>query len=218
MSKHEMKEDKFVTSMMEGAAYARENVQNVVIVIVVLLVLIAGIVIWRNYRSGRIETANTKLGIAQLAYKLEKYGESKDSLISLTGNYAGTKAAKVGLFLLGHIYFATGQRDSAEIYWNRFIESDFDDKDLRAGARMGLAAILSDKQNYAEAGAAFEKCYEDFPDYFDRGNWLYRAADNYLAAGQTEKAKELYQKYVDEYGDSPWAINARLILAEIEAK
>ncbi|RKZ29175.1 hypothetical protein DRQ36_09170, partial [bacterium] len=60
MSKHEMKEDKFVTSMMEGAAYARENVQNVVIVIVVLLVLIAGIVIWRNYRSGRIETANTK--------------------------------------------------------------------------------------------------------------------------------------------------------------
>ncbi len=218
ITKKEMKEDKFVSTVVEGAAYARENTQNVIIVVLIFLVLIIGVVIWRSYRSNRLDAAKTKLGIAQIAYATGQFGECRDSLIALTNNYPSTESAKVGLFLLGHIYYAMESNDSAGMFWQRFLDSEFADNDLRAAAQAGLAAIMSDKGSYADAARAFERCYQEYPDYFDRGNWLYMAAQNYRAAGEIDKSKELFKKYIDENGNSPMVDRVQMILAEMEAR
>jgi len=213
-----MKEDKFVSSVMGSAVYARENIQTVTIVVLVIIAIIAAGVIWSTSRESKSDNAINKLGFAQIAYKLENYQEAKDTLLSLANNYPTSDAAKTGFFLLGHLYFATGQPDSAVLYWEKFITGENLDTDMIAAAKAGLAGIISNNREYAKAGEEFEKIYGDFPDYFDRENFLWLAAHNYQAAGQTDKAKELFQKYIDDYGDSPKALNVRLILAELAAK
>ncbi len=218
MSKHEMKEDKFVSSVMDGAVYARENIQNVVIIVLAVVVLVAAAIIWKTTSAGKQETAKTKLGIAQISYKLENYSEARDSLLSLTNNYSKTKPAKVGLYLLGHIYFATGNPDSSKIYWGRFLECGMDDRDMIAGAKSGLAGIMSDARQYSEAADAFEKIYRDYPGYFNRTDLLYLAAHNYQAAGNNDRARDLFAEFIRDYEDSPKAITARLVLAELTAK
>jgi TolA-binding protein len=213
-----MKEDKFVASVFKGAQYARENTRNMVILVAVLAVIIIGVFGVRYYLSSQTEAAETKLGIAQIAYQAGEYQECRDSLLVVANKYSSSKPARVAEFLLGHMYYAFGMPDTAKIYWDKFIASKSEDKDMRAAASMGLAAILSDQGKFADAAAAFEKVYTDYPAYFDRNDGLYKAADNYRVAGQAEKARELFQKYIVAVGDSPQAKKAKLILAELNAK
>lgn len=203
---------------MGGAAYARENIQSVVIVVLVIVVIVAAGVIWTNSRTTRRETAATKLGMAQIAYNLENYNEAKDSLLSLTRSFPKADAAKTGYYLLGHLYFALGQMDSAKIFWQKYINSDLEDNDMTAASRAGIAAIMSNNRDFTGAAEEFEKIYEKYPEYFDRGNVLWLAAVNYQAADEKEKAIELMEKFLDKYGDSPKAMNTRLILAELRAR
>jgi len=111
MSKHDMKEDKFVTTMFQGASIAKDNLRGVILIVVVLVAFVAGIVIIKSYTSNRKETAQKTLGIAQIAYKAGNFVEARDSLLSLTEKYPKSKSAKIGNFLLGHIYFASGSPD-----------------------------------------------------------------------------------------------------------
>lgn len=218
ITKQDIKEDKFVTSVVKGTAYASENVRSVVLMAVALVLVVMGVLVWRYYRAKRVEGAETRLGIAQIAYSIGQFMECKDTLLSLVNNYGGTKQAKVAMFLLGHIYYGTGMPDSAEVYWKGFLESKFKDNDMRAGAMMGIASVLSDRNQFEEAGQAFEKCYEEFPDYVDRGDFLLKSAENYKEAGQSEKAISLLEKYIREYEKSSKIQTAKLLLAELKAR
>ena len=216
ITKHEMKEDKFVTSMMHGADYARENVQSVVVIVLVFLVLVAGVVIIKNLSSNRKEAAQTLLGLGQIAYQAGDFAESRDSLLALEERYPKSDAALVGAYLLGHIYYSSGSPDSAKIYWQRFAESEHKDEDMMLAVEAGLAGVLSDRGQFAEAARDLEKLYSDHPDYFNRQDWLYKAAMNYRAAGESDKEKELLKKFVEDYPKNPRAMEAKVFLAEIE--
>ena len=104
MAKHDMKEDRFVTSMARGASYAKENIQSVVVVVILALVFIAGIVLLGYHMSSKKANAQRMLGVAQVAYKVGDYIEARDSLLVLHEKYPKSEPAKVGNFLLGHIY------------------------------------------------------------------------------------------------------------------
>jgi len=213
-----MKEDKFITAVLKGTGYAKENTQGVLLVVVALVVIIAGIVIWRSHIANKQENAQSKLGIAQIAYQDGQFLEAKDSLLSLVNGYGKTESAHVGMFLLGHLYYAIGIRDSAGIFWNDFLKTGFEDKDLQAAAKAGLAAIQSDNGNYMNAAETYKDLYSEYPDYFNRGDWIFKAAENYLAAGEKGKAREFFQKFIDEYGENPRVQNAKIIVAELNAQ
>ncbi len=217
MSKHDMKEDKFVTTMFQGASIAKDNLRGVILIVVVLVAFVAGIVIIKSYTSNRKETAQKTLGIAQIAYKAGNFVEARDSLLSLTEKYPKSKSAKIGNFLLGHIYFASGSPDSAEIYWKAFLESKFQDPEMIVAAKAGLAGVKADKGDYKTAALELESLYNENPDFFDKADLLYKAAINFKAAGEREKTKELLKKFIDEYPDSPLVVKAKFFLSAAEA-
>lgn len=216
-TKHEMKEDKFISSVMGGAKYARENVQSVMIVVVIIIAIIAGGIYLQSSRINRKEAAATKLGLAQIAYDTENYIEAKDTLLSLANSFPKTDAAKTGFYLLGHLYFALGKMDSAEVFWNKFLESEMDDADMKAASEAGIAGIMSNNREFEGAAQIFESIYENYPEYFDRGNMLWLAAINYQGAGQIQKSAELLEKYLDEFEDGSKSMNTKLMLAEMKA-
>ena len=121
ITRTEMKEDKFVASVFKGAQYARENTRNMVILVAVLAVIIIGVFGVRYYLSSQTEAAETKLGIAQIAYQAGEYQECRDSLLVVANKYSSSKPARVAEFLLGHMYYAFGMPDTAKIYWDKFI-------------------------------------------------------------------------------------------------
>jgi len=213
-----MKKDKFVSSIMQGAGYAKENIQNVIIVVVVLVIAIAGIVIWRSTAESNLEKAKTKMGIAQIAYRTGNFGEALDTLNSIITNHSKSEESKVAMFMLGHIYFATGNVDSADIMWKQFLATEFDDPDMVAAAEAGLAAVLSEKGNYQEAGKAFSDCYTEHEKYFDRRRWLIRSGENYLLAGDLPNAKKVFELYLDKYPDKQEADIVKMNLAELNTK
>ncbi|MCK5833395.1 tetratricopeptide repeat protein [bacterium] len=217
MTKHEMKEDKFVTTMVQGASYAKENMQSVIIMVLVLVVLVAGIVILKNYSNSKAEKAQSLLGIAQVAYQANEFSEARDSLLVLVDKYPKTDAYKVGSFLLGHIYYSSGSPDSAEIYWNAFLQSGFEDMDMIIGARAGLAGVKSDRAEYKSAAFDLEALYNEYPEYFDRANLLYKAALNYKSAGNPQKTKELLTQFIEEYPENPMIVKAKFFLSASEA-
>ncbi|HHS50556.1 MAG TPA: tetratricopeptide repeat protein [candidate division Zixibacteria bacterium] len=217
MAKHDMKEDRFVTSMARGASYAKENIQSVVVVVILALVFIAGIVLLGYHMSSKKTNAQRILGVAQVAYKVGDYLEARDSLLVLHEKYPKSEPAKVGNFLLGHIYYATGMPDSAEVFWKKFLDRDPKDKDMIVGAMAGLAGVMADRGEYRNAAVELERIYNDYPDFFDRANLLYKSAMNYRAAGEKAKTTELLAKFIEEYPDDPMTVKAKFFLAAEEA-
>jgi len=217
ITKHEMKEDRFVTSMMQGADYARENVQNVVVLVLVFLVLVAGVVIVKSYFGKRKESAQNMLGIAQIAYQTGDFAEARDSLVELEKRYPKSDAASIGAYMLGHIYYSSAKPDSAGTYWQKFIESEYQDEDMILSTKAGLAGVLSDHGKFAEAARELEDLCINHPDYFNRQDFIYKTAMNYRAAGDTGKTKEFLKKFIEEFPESPNINQAKVFLAQIEA-
>ncbi len=212
-----MKEDKFVSSVMSGALYARENTQSVIIVVLIVVAIIAGGIFLNYSRMNKKEASATQLGLAQIEYKLENYNESKDLLVSLVNEYPKSEAARTGNYLLGHLYFAFGRMDSAKFYWDKTLANKKCDPDMRAASEAGLAGIFSNNREFLAAAEKFEKVYTDFPNYFDRSNMLWLAAVNFQASGNRDKAIELFDKFIQENPESPKTMTAQLLSSELKA-
>lgn len=74
------------------------------------------------------------------------------------------------------------------------------------------AQVARAVQNIPQAKKALDQCLAGYPNFRDRAAALFLLAQlydepNYL--NDEEKARELYQKIVDEYPKSPWASSAK---------
>lgn len=74
------------------------------------------------------------------------------------------------------------------------------------------AQVARAVQNIPQAKKALDQCLAGYPNFRDRAAALFLLAQlydepNYL--NDEEKARELYQKIVDEHPKSPWASSAK---------
>ena len=113
LTRQEIKEDKLLTTMLEGYKYTQRHSSSVIVTGVIVVVIAAAVWGFFSYRNAREQRALNTLGIAELAYRTQNIAEATDSLKSLTEHYASTKAGREGWFALGHLYYIQGMYDEA---------------------------------------------------------------------------------------------------------
>ena len=219
ITKKEIKEDKLVTSYFQASTWYQNNkrIVNGAITVVVVLA-IAAFAYANNVRTNNLN-ATTELGKVLRYYDEGKYDvaiygnlqENIRGLQAIVDDYGSSKAGELARFYLANAYYQQRDYDNA---LKNYLDASASDELITTSAIAGAGACYEAKGNYAEAATYFEKAAMKYGKVVTIPENLFRAAQNYAAAGSKERAVELYKKLKKEYPTSTYAREVDRWIAE----
>ena len=222
ITKREIKEDRLITTYFEASTWYQNNKKIVNGVLTGIVVLAIVMVAYTNNVSSNNQKATAELGKILSYYDQGKYDlaiagnlqENVRGLQSIVDDYGSTKAGELAGFYLANSYFAQGNYDKALGY---FLDVDVKDDLIGASALAGAGACYEVKGQYDKAASTFEKAaFKSAKDVNVPEN-MFHAAQNYLLAGNKEKAAELFKKVKKDYPTSGVAREIDRWIAEATA-
>lgn len=206
ITKRELKEDPFFSTLGRAEAYYEENKKMISTVALVVIVIVVGILIYVKNRADNNEKASAQLAQVQQFYDNGQYQIAVDGVVerkiiglkAIVENYGGTHAGNFARLYLAGSYFQLGNYAGALEEYKAMSGSE----DLLAVARLeGIGACEEALGNHEDAASAFEKAagYSDSPSVADN---LGHAARNYGLSGERDRAIELYRKLKKNHSTS----------------
>ena len=217
MSKEELREDKVVTAVKRLGEFGQRNIRYIAGGAALLLVLIVGVAFWSQNRTRAAEAASLGFSQAQQLYFSGNYAEALARFQAIESQHGSRGAAQPVSLFIGNCQLSLGNPTEAESAFRSALGRLSGDPILRAGAQRGLGAALADQGKMAEAAAEYQKAAEVYDNPLAADDWL-AAAAAYGEAGNSESARQAYQKIVDDFPSSIHLMDAKLRLAEIAAR
>jgi TolA-binding protein len=222
ISKKEIKEDRLVTSYFEATTWYQNNKKIVNGVLTGVVVLAIVIVAYMNNVNSNNQKAIAELGKIINYYDQGKYdlainGNLQDNvrgLQSIVDDYGSTKAGELARFYLANAYFGQGNYDKA---LKNYLDVDVKDDMITASAISGAAACYEAKGDHEKAASSYEKAAFKSTKDVNAPENMFHAAQNYLLAGNKEKAAELFRKVKKDYPTSGVAREIDRWIAEASA-
>jgi len=210
ISKKEIKEDKLVTTYYEATTWYESNKKLVNGIVTGVIVLAIAAFAYSNNVSSNNRKANTELGKILRYYDQGQYDvaingnlqEGARGLQAIVDDYGSTKAGELARFYLANAYY--GQRDYDKAMQN-FLDVSFSDDLISSSALAGAGACYEAKGDHEKAASYYEKAALKHGKAVTAAENLFRAAQNYAAVGNKEKALDLYKKVKKEFPTSSYA-------------
>jgi predicted negative regulator of RcsB-dependent stress response len=187
----------------------------------IVLGVVAGLVIvgaigYFSLRSRQAaeEAAAGRLAEATVLYWQGEYQQSLERARAVAQQYGSTPSGIDAHRQAGDAAFWGGDFKTAIAEYRQYLGHQKDGL-LADAARRSLAYALESDRQFTEA----IKEYEALVGHLDRASsaeFLYAAARCYLQAGQPKPAIERLQRLTDEYGETTYANQARIQLAELQ--
>lgn len=225
MSKKEEKRDllespEVIKSKLEGFEHWMEANPKIVFGLLGAIVLVIGGYFGYNYYMSSQDDLAQKDMFQAIRYfeadslNLALNGDGNNlGFLQVIDDYGMTSAGKLANFYVGVIYMKQGKFQPAILYLE-----DYDSKDLLVQARAYslIGDAYMELKNYESAVDFYNKAANYKPNKFFSPAYLMKAALAYEKLNQNDKAKELYQKIIDQYWDSNEYQDARKYKARLE--
>lgn len=119
--------------------------------------------------------------------------------LDIIEEYSITEAANLANYYAGVIYLKQGKFEPARLYLE-----DFKSKDLLIQARAYslIGDSYMEEGNYEQAAAFYRKAADYKPNKFFSPQYLMKEALAYEKLNQPDKARETYEKVINQYWDS----------------
>ncbi len=225
MAKKEEKKDllenpEVIKAKLEGVEHWVESNPKIVFgVLGAIALVIAGYFGYRHWIASQDDNAQKEM------YQAIRYFEADSLNLALNGDgnnfgflqiiddYSMTQAGKLANFYVGFIYLKQGKFQPAILYLE-----DFNAQDLLVQARAYslIGDAYMELKNYEKAVAYYNQAADYKPNKFFTPSYLMKAALAYEKLNKNDKAKEVYQKIIDQYWDSNEYQDARKFKARIE--
>jgi TolA-binding protein len=214
ITKKEMKEDKLVTTAFKLQEWIQKHLNQVLMFGGgVVLLAIVGFFIFSS-KASRNKEAASLFGKATLEFQSGNASQAITDLNTVMEKYGGTQNGSQATFYLATAYYYAKDYAKSQAIFQRFIEKYKEDPLLLASAQAGIAECYVEKGDFQGAGDNFLKAVSIKPDGLVASQYLFSAGQAYLKANQKEKAKEVFDKLIDQYPDSREAYKAKEQLAE----
>lgn len=217
MSHRGLKDDIFVLKIFEWVHFLKSNAQQIVIGAIVVVIAGAAGFGWSFYKSSQRDEAGRVLAPGNTAALQSRYSDAIPIYERVKNSYRGTDVAMEAAMGLANAYFQTGQHAEAKDAYQEFLDVYGGKDDLLAvAAASGLAACDEQAGKFAEAARQYEKLAQDHAGGFLCPKFLIDAARCYQSAGQTEQARTLYNRVIEQYKKSTsYVREARNALANL---
>ena len=214
LTKHEMKEDSFVTFAFRAQEYIQSNQKTLLLGLGALVLAVLGVWLYSSASSrsegeaeGLLTSAFTRVQQNDMEGAASIYREIKDQ-------YKGTQAAREAVFYLANLQFVAEQWSDAITQYEAYLDdySSFDQ-----GRNVAARAAIGDAQqalgDHAKALESYERALI-LPDADYLKSELYlSAARSALALGQNDKAVALADQLYETDGSSAVMGQMRELLA-----
>ncbi len=210
-----------IAEKLEGAEHwIEENLKLVIGVLGFIFLVVGGYFGYNYYIGGQDQQAQKDM------FQAVRYFEADSLNLALKGDgnnlgfeqiiedYSGTDAANLANFYAGAISLKQGKYALAILYLE-----DFKSNDLlvqpRAFSLIGDAYM--EQKQYEDAANFYGKASSFNPNKYFTPTYLMKEALALEKLNQNDKAKEAYQKIIDQYFDSSEYQNARKFKARLES-
>ncbi len=217
IDRHELKQDKLASDIAKIYSYAAENPTKVLVWVAVVVVVVVGVIGYISYTRSIRREAQLRLSLVYIFIDTGSYQEALDTLRSLVTNYGKTKQGKLARYLLGHMYYAFGQLDSAIAAYEEYLSYPDADSDLAAACLLGIGACYEEKSQYDKAIDYYRRVVDGYPDFFRSDEAFASMARCYDVKGEREEAHRLYRQFLERYPESPLRNRVIVLLARMEA-
>lgn len=199
LSKHELKDDPFVTFVLEAWEYIRANQNKFFAGLVVLLVIVAGAVWMNNSRMQARETAAAQFSEAMGSFRSGQVKTAEEMFTIVKERFGNLEEGIDSSFFLGRCMLLQGRNTEAMGQFEDYIERSPQDAIFIDAAREGLAVAYENERDYAKAAELYETLAGDLRvNTFMKTTYLKRAAENFQLAGSDSKAIEILEKVAGE--------------------
>jgi len=215
IAKRQMKQDSFVTYALKSSDYIQKN-KNFFLIGGAIIVAVIAIVYFISYSySRRNINAEEMFGKAQMATAMNQTDLAIIDYRSILEEYGSAKIADKACFYLARLFYDLNNRDSALVYFEKYITDYGKDNMLLGSAYNGAANCLEDNEDYGKAGGYYFKAAELANDDIFSPDYYMNAGRAYYLAEQYDSAEKAYQMVVDNYRQSTDFNTARKKLAEM---
>jgi len=217
ISKHDLKEDHFVTGTLQFTTWVREH-QNMVLagVAVAAVIAILATVISTSRNRSR-ETAARLLGQVELLYNQGQFEQVIEQAQMLTDQYGGSQEAGRAVFYMADSRIKLERYDEAVVSYQTYIEDYHADKTLTAASYTGLAACYEQMEDFSQAGQWYLRTAQEMPDFYGAPEALMNAGRCFSLSGENQMAVEAYRLLIDKYPESRLLPEAKMELATLES-
>lgn len=220
--KHELLENpEAIKEKLIGAeTWVESNAKLVSAVGVIIALIVAGYFGFTYYKNSRNTEAQKEMFQAVFYFEADSLDKALNGdgnnlgLLAIIDDYGITDAGNLANYYAGAAYLKQGKFELARLYLEDFSASDLLVQ-ARAYSLIGDSYMEEDK--FEDAARFYSKAANYKPNRYFSPVYLMKEALAYEKLNQNDKAKETYEKIINQYSDSGEYQNARKFKARLEA-
>ena len=214
ITKKQLKEDKLVTFYFQTSEWLELHSKYLLMGVAAFVLIAAGIVYYTYAQSKAEKTASVDLARATRTLESLDYQNAISQLSAIVDSHGSTTSGKLARLHLANAFYQTKEYASAKKSYSKFTSSFSGDEHFLAAAQGGVAACLEQEKKYGEAAAAYVKAADSYDSVLAPG-FLVNGGRCYSLAGNEAKARELYNRVVQDYPKAPEKDDALMLLSMI---
>ena len=207
LSRKEIKEDKLVSTYYKVYGYFEENRSRLLMYVAILAVVVLAVMYYIDNRKENNNTAGLELSRVMNIYDSGSYLEAIEGrqgtniigLKKIVEDYGSTENGEIAKIYLANSYNFLGKPDEAIKYYEDYSGSN---NIFKATALAGEAGYYASKNEYKKSGDLYKQASHISEENVLNPEYMLHAGINYLKAGDTEEAKELFDTIKEEYNTS----------------
>ncbi len=180
----------------------------------VVLVVAGGIWFSLSARQRREAFAARSLATARTAAQAGNLPLAASDLARLIDSYGGTMAADEAVILLAQVRLLQEQPEQAITVLERALEAGLDEQ-FEAAVLGLLGGAFENLERMSDAARAYERAAQASWYDFLAAQYLIDAGRAHWSAGDTVSAVAAYERIVNDFPDSPSALEAKVRLGEL---
>ncbi len=192
ITKRQMKEDTFVSSMLRAWEYFRSHERAIFLALLGVVIVVA-LGAWGAYaRRQSAERAAGKFSDAIMVFRSGDLKSAEELFRLVADEHGGTREGAYAQYFAGKCALETGRYGEAAEAFDRYLEKGGRHSFFHDAAMEGKAVAFSNERRYEDAAAAYAELAEHpKTNSFMKPVYLRRAADNLRLAGQPQRAAEV---------------------------
>jgi tetratricopeptide (TPR) repeat protein len=220
--KHELLEnsDALKEKLVVAESWIEQNPKTVIGAALVILLVVGGYFGFTYYKNGQNELAQKDMFQAIYYFEADSLnlalnGDGNNlGFLAIIEDYGITDAGNLAHFYAGASYLKQGKYELARLFLEDFSSSDLL---VQARAYSLVGDAYMEEKNYESAASFYNKAANYKPNKFFSPSYLMKEALAYEKLNQNDKAKEAYDKVINQYWESAEYNNARKFKARLES-
>jgi len=219
--KHELLENpEALKEKLVGAEHWLERHPKIIVGIAAgILILVGGYFVFNYYKDNQDALAQKEMFQAVYYFDADSLDRGLNGdgnnlgFLDIIDEYGITDAANLAHYYVGVSYLKQGKYELARLYL-----SDFSSNDLLIQARAYslVGDTYMEEKKYDDAAKYYNRAANYKPNKYFSPGYLMKEALAYEKLNQNDKARETYDKIIDEYWESSELQNARKFKARLE--